>query len=136
MSVSAQWDNEEKTVIRYDMQGRWTWDEFYLAYEEAKTMLRSVPHTVHFITQPLDSLSNGYMPTSALTHIINIYRKALPNSGATVTIGNSNFARAMVSILGRVAPNAANKFLFAKSLEEARLLLAKKIAEEKPDSNP
>lgn len=35
MSVQVSWDNEDKTVIRYDLGGRWKWEEFYPCYQQA-----------------------------------------------------------------------------------------------------
>ena len=51
MSVTVVWDNERKTVIRYDMLGRWNWNEFQVEFQKAKAMLDSVEHTVDFHPQ-------------------------------------------------------------------------------------
>jgi hypothetical protein len=75
----------------------------------------------------MDALTRNYLPPGALTQITSIYRKTLPNAGTTVVVGGGGFARAMMSILGRIAPKIAERFVFADSLEESRAILAKKI---------
>ncbi len=129
MSVTVQWDNDAKTVLRYEVAGRWTWDEFYVAYDQGKSMMEAVPHTVHFIMVPMDFLTRNYLPPGALTHISSIYRRAAPNSGMTINVGGGGFARAMLNVLGRVSPKIAQKFAFADSLEEARTILAKAVVD-------
>jgi hypothetical protein len=49
MPVRVEWDNPDKTVIRYEMQGDWNWNEFRPAYNQAKAMLAEVPREVNFI---------------------------------------------------------------------------------------
>ena len=47
MSVQVAWDNHEKTIVRYVFEGKWTWDEFYPAYNKAIEMENSVTHRGH-----------------------------------------------------------------------------------------
>lgn len=49
MAVAVRWSNSEKTIVIYDIEGRWTWEEFYPAYHEAIAMELSVTHRVDVI---------------------------------------------------------------------------------------
>ena len=141
MSVTIQWDNEEKTILRYDMSGFWTWDEFFPAFEQGKQMISEVEHEVSFIVNPLDNQSRNHIPTSVLTHIRSINRNVPPNAGPTVSVSVSNFARALIRTLSYLAPQIAERYFFADSLEQARILLKERTGQEqpappKPDANP
>jgi hypothetical protein len=83
MSNTVQWDNDEKTVLR------WTWDEFSIAFKQGADMMASLDHPVHFIVNPLNTISRGYLPPGALQNTLSLYRNALPNAGSTVMIGGS-----------------------------------------------
>jgi hypothetical protein len=125
MGVTIQWDNAEKTVLRYDFMGRWTWDEFYAAYDIAKPMILSVTHKVDFILNPTDDVSRNYTPPNIMTHMLSIARKALPNTGKCVSISRGTFSRVLLSMVSKVNPKISEQYVFADSLEEARALLAK-----------
>jgi hypothetical protein len=123
MPVAVQWDNPEKTIIRYDLTGRWTWDEFFATYAEASGMLASVEHTVNFIVNPLDYLSQGYLPAGTLQKTIGLYRNGPPNTGITIVVGAGSFFRSLHGISQRIYPKAAARYKFAISIEEARSML-------------
>lgn len=125
MPVSVEWDNEAKNVLRYDLGGRWTWDEFFKAFNDGKDLMAEVTHVVHFIVNPLDTVSNGYLPPGALTHAHNISRAAPPNAGATVLVGGGPFLKAMYTVGQRLYPRVSNQYKIVDSLETARAELAK-----------
>jgi hypothetical protein len=125
MGVQIHWDNPQKTTLRYDFTGRWTWDEFYAAYDVAKPMMMSVTHKVDFILNSSDDVSRRYTPPNAMTHMLSIARKALPNAGKCVSVNNgSAFRRVLLTMVTKVNPKIAEVYVFAKTLEEARAMLA------------
>ncbi len=127
MAVHIQWDNSEKTVLRYDFEGRWTWQEFMAIFPQAKTMASTVQHTVHSIVNPLDDKSRGYLPPNTLAQVVQLYRGAPPNIGATVIVGGSEFFRTLNRLSRRFYPRIAERYQFADTLEEARSILRKEI---------
>ena len=48
MAVTAEWENEEKTIILYAFSGEWTWEEFDVVAHDVGAMLDSVDHKVDF----------------------------------------------------------------------------------------
>jgi hypothetical protein len=124
MGVKAVWDNEQHTIVRYDLSGRWTWDEFFIAYEDAKAMLNATPHAVHFILNPTDAASRSHLPPGIVSHIGNIGRARLPNAGITVAIGSSNFVKSLVNTAARLYPRIRKTYQFVETLDDARALLA------------
>lgn len=125
MAVTPHWDNDDKTVLRYDLAGRWTWDEFFAAFDEGTKMLAEAQHTVHFIVNPIDLMSKGYLPPGVLQNTLTLYRRTKANAGATVIVGGSPLFRSLNGIGQRIYPRIAQRMHFADSLDEARKLLSR-----------
>ena len=47
MSITIQWDNHEKTVIRWDFAQQWTSEQFVQALMTGMTLVKGVGHTVY-----------------------------------------------------------------------------------------
>ena len=130
MPIQTHWDNDEKTIIRYEMYGRWTTQEFWEAYETARKMINSVEHKVHFIQVSMDKASIGYIPNGFISHLRSIYRNAHPRAGRTIVIPK---ARGMIGeiwdrMITKAIPKIREHFDFADSLDEARALLQTTVA--------
>jgi hypothetical protein len=50
MSVEIQWDNPEKTTLRYSITIPWTWNEFWTAFEQSLRMIDEVEGKVDYIS--------------------------------------------------------------------------------------
>ncbi len=122
MGVSTQWDNEEKTVIRYVYEGRWTWDEYYPAHQEAREMTKSVEHIVHVI---VDVRNSTLLPKGALTHSRSALDNKPANEGITVIVGANFFIQVMANAARRIDPEPCKRYRFGSTIEEAHALLAK-----------
>jgi hypothetical protein len=107
------------------MVERWTWEEFFAAFEEGTKMLAWADHTVHFILNPLDPMSRGYLPPGAMQNTLILYRRSKANAGVTVIVGASSFFRSLYGIGQRIYPRIAARILFAESLDEARDMLSR-----------
>lgn len=116
MSVYAIWDNAQHTVIRYEFDGRWTWDEFYMVLEQVKGMLDTVPHMVDFI---MNSTSD-YVPPSFITHFGKIWQEVHPRAGTVLIVSSSGFAKAMYGVVHRLYPAFAGRNVLVPSVEAAR----------------
>ena len=84
MGVEVQWGDPEQTLIRIDMLGRWTWDEFYRAAEEIKLMITSKSTVVNMIAVVENPL---HVPGNPLFQINNFLHSAPPNLGMTMIVG-------------------------------------------------
>ena len=49
MNIEVMWDNEEKTIDRYDYGKNWTWEDFSAANKQYEEMLTGVTHPVDVI---------------------------------------------------------------------------------------
>ena len=123
MNIKVSWDNEEKTVIRYDFEGPWTWDEFRIAAEEVFAMTRSVEHQV-------DTISNFFpgvmLPPNAMFQFRRIMEDAPKNRGINVIVSSSAFIRTMVMMFGSVNRQLAKRLIIVDRLDQARAALAER----------
>ena len=49
MGFSANWDNDEKTILRQLYIDRWTVDDFIACTDKTYRLLNNMPHTVHVL---------------------------------------------------------------------------------------
>jgi hypothetical protein len=124
MPVIVTWDNDDKTIIRYDLEGHWMWDEAAAAFDQAALMLKEVPHIVHFIVNPLDPISKSYLPPNMLANIMRIHGKAAPNAGSTLLVLSSSTVNMLLRLMGTLNPRIAARYSTVASLEEARQKLS------------
>lgn len=125
MPIKTFWDNDEKTVIRYEMHDHWTLDEFWEAYEIARAMINEVENEVHFIQISMDAKSIGYIPNGFLTHLRSIYRNAHPRAGRTIVVPKMRGVMSQLwdRIVVRTMPHIRQRFDFAETLDEARAMM-------------
>jgi hypothetical protein len=120
MSVAVRWSNLEKTIVVYDIEGRWTWDEFYPAYNEAIAMELSVTHRVDVI---VDLHHANLLPDNVLTHIKNISDKQPPNIGITVIVTKNRFVLTMYQIGTKFYGKIGHYFRVAATTDEAYAMI-------------
>jgi hypothetical protein len=121
MPITVRWDNEAKTVIRYDFEGYWDWDEFRTAANEAFAFTRSVQHRVDSISY---FRAGSDLPSDALFQFNRIMKTAPENRGTTVIVGGSMFINNLVSIFSKIYKPLGQKLRLATTLNEARDLLS------------
>lgn len=116
MSVSAWWDNDEQTIVRYDFEGHWTWEEFYPVYEQAIAMERGVPHRVDVI---LNMLKSQNIPISILTHARSIARKQPGNLGISVIVTTNAAILSLYRAGIKIDSGIAHYFAATTTLDDA-----------------
>jgi len=121
MNIKVSWDNDDKTVIRYDFEGTWTWEDFKIAATEAFAMTRSVEH-------PVDTISNFLpgvlLPPNAIFQFRRIMEDAPPNRGVNVIVGSSAFIRTMVMMFSGINRNLSKRLIVVDRLDQARAAIA------------
>lgn len=95
MPVSVSWYDDAKTIVWYDFQGKWTWDELYPEFERALEMERSVGHRVDVILDFRDTHSVG---ANALAHLKRIADRQPDNIGLSVFVTQNQFMKKLYDI--------------------------------------
>ena len=126
MSVNLVWDDSQRTTLRFDYEGEWTWNEWYAAMDEAETLIHELGDTVYFINNLGDST---YLPKNAMTNFKQnaIHFHSLVR--ATVMVSENLFIKVMYNTFKRFAGAWAEQYYFVTSLEEARQMIAEHSTE-------
>lgn len=130
MPISIHWDNEEKTTLRWDFEGRWTWIEFYEAIEEDYALREETDHKINSVIYLGNSST---IPSGAPSQFHRLAKWSHPRAGKTVIVGANRFVEILVQIFSTVQRDIGKRIVMAKSLEEARELL-KTAADQAKDS--
>jgi hypothetical protein len=130
MGITAVWDNDEKTIIRYIYDGSWTWDDFYTAFGQAYKMIDTVNHRVDII---VDVRMSSLLPQNALSRGRQLSTSTHTNQGRTIVVGANALMRSVSNIFNKVYTKAADdlKISFVRTMEEAHDQLLHRIAVEK-----
>ena len=124
MAVKVYWENDEKTIIRYDFEGHWTWDDLYPEYDRAIKMEKSVDHCVDVI---LDMRESQSIPLSAITHVRSIAGKQPDNVGLSVLVTTNRAILTLYNVGMKIDKNIAKYFAAASTIEEAYALIAEAV---------
>jgi len=127
MPIEVAWDNETKTVLRYDIGEYWNWDDFPTAVRNAERMRAEVTHSVDLIITAQDGMRPPLgFPLSSL--IDRTLRSAPDSTCIAVFVGNDHFRNTMTFICRNLPDNdgiCARLFVTA-TLEKARSIIAQR----------
>ncbi len=116
MSIELLWEDDAKTILRFNFVGSWTWDDYYPLHEKAEQMAAAMPHIVHSM---VDLRQNRSVPTNVITHLTNIANRQASNAGLTVLITNNRFLQMIHNTGAKIDANYARYFQIVSSEEAA-----------------
>src|SRR5262249_20124301 len=127
MPIQVVWDNDDKTVIRYIIEGNWTWDEMLEAVKTSNAWLDAAEGKIHFIH---DMRGSTAIPSGALTQLRRFIGKEHPKTGQSIIVGAQKsttvlFAQSLLNMIHKIYKRDWG-FQFTDTLEEARALLQKR----------
>src|SRR5262245_10917165 len=122
MSITVEWDDDEKTILRNDYSGAWTWEEYMEAGRKNNELIASVPHRVDIIA----NMRAGMMPRGGSPMAISsrVIRSAPSNRGIIVVVTNS-LVKGLLTVFKKIDNNIGPITFGAESLDEARQVVAK-----------
>ncbi len=88
MSIQLEWDNTEKTVLRWIFTGCWSWGDMSAHFDDLEQALDSVNHSVDYI---IDFTSAASVPTFTP---MRLYKSETPDSasGLMIAVGDAAYA--------------------------------------------
>jgi hypothetical protein len=122
MGVSLDWDNEEKTVIVFEVEWPITWDDLAATWSAITEMMRTVPHVVHIVLVAKTSRFPAGNPLTNLRHIMRFEPK---NLGLTILVTDNRFQATINTILFKMSPHLSKYGHVVETLEQAYALIAK-----------
>lgn len=124
MGISIGWDDPAKTIIRYDFDPFWTWEDLRNAVQQDDALFDSVDHTVHLI---FDMRQIEVVPANPLTQLRQVGSQIHPRLGLIVFVGTNAWAKMVLEIFYKVYGSRAEGLAgleSAATLEEARAIIA------------
>jgi hypothetical protein len=124
MTVTAIWDNDEKTIVRYIFEAGWTWDEFFAAKKRAHDMMDTVTHKFGVILHmPAENVIHPDILANARNGLLSKHA----NTSLIVVVSTRPFIRTMIETLVALAPLANTGLETAATLDEARLMVNQRL---------
>lgn len=126
MGIKVEWDNEAHTILTYIFDRVWTWEDFFSAVREARTLIDAAPGNVGIIFQ-----STSRYPLPAQNLLTN-FRKELwnkhPKSKIMVVVTDNLFFRTVMDSVFKIA-GLRIPFRIMSDLDEARALIHEHLRE-------
>jgi hypothetical protein len=116
MPALVTWENTDQTVIRHQLIGDWTFEEYSKTAAETQELTASVSHTVHVIVD--FSQSTSY-PTRLLAAGQALDRNLPPNQGLLFVVKCPPYIRAVFDIVVKLYPKVGSNAYYLERLEEA-----------------
>ena len=120
MSIEVNWDNSERSVVRVEFSGIWSWGDFELAAEQYFTLIESVPQRTDVL---FDMRESAGLPHGALLYFKRLLQAAPANHGALVLVSSDHHVFDLVAMFYRIHTGYAMRIVLAKSVLEARAQL-------------
>lgn len=121
MGILVNWDNPQRTVVRWEFSGWWSWHDFSVAQKKSNRLLESVNHTVHAIG---DMANTRFIPPNALIEFGRAAQDVPANRGIIVLVNCSFLLETMVQTFMRINQKQSIFISTAKSLKDARDMLS------------
>lgn len=122
MSISVFWDNDSKTILRWELFPDWSLEDFRAANEKSKALVAAV-------SWPFDVIVNANHhapPPFPLGDFQRALREKSPYHYRTIVVNPEPFGRALLETLRtlRIANINPEHLRTARSVKEARLYCA------------
>jgi hypothetical protein len=127
MKVSVRWDNAEQTIIRYDFDDLWSWEDFYSTQRIGQEMINQTTHCHPIGT--LFVMPHPTMPQNILSNTRTGMSTKHPRVFLIVVVSRNRYVKMLYEILIKLYRPLANEMVRTDTLEEARELLLRGIAE-------
>lgn len=125
-SIQVEFDNPEKTIIRWDFRGRWTWDAWYKSADRTLELRREVLD-LPVVAAILNFERSGPVPMGLLPHARTAMEMVYPNDFIVIA-GGSGYLRSLAQTFRLLNPSLRDKVLLAESVEQARQIIAERLA--------
>jgi hypothetical protein len=129
VGVRIDWDNAEKTIICYQFDGHWTWEEFFAAKEAANALMDTVHHKLGVI---LYTPHHIRIQANLLSNARNAIRNIHPQTVVVVIVVTNPLVRTMISTMRAITPIGKFRIDVASTLDEARVLVNERLQQANP----
>ncbi|MCU0481846.1 MAG: hypothetical protein MUE54_11660 [Anaerolineae bacterium] len=122
MPIELLWDNDHRSILRYDIGGAWAWEELHVAREKVFVMMDEAPShkigtIIHFVEGKIG------IPGDVTKHLSRFGDKSHPKAALTVIVGAGmmmKLAFGGFQSAFRVTTGKKVDFDYADTLDQAR----------------
>ena len=119
MAIHALWDDAEQSIIRWDFDPEWDWNDFWEAFAESIRMGEGYTRRVDVIP----NLTNTKrLPIGALGAFKSIDTKMPDFTKLVVVAGSDSMTRIMIKTFAQI--NRIDSWRTAATVDEARTIIA------------
>jgi hypothetical protein len=129
MPIELYWDDDARTTMLCEVQGRWTWDEMWDVLHKIKKVTDSADHEIAAIVHVIDGLNipGGTIFTrEAFDHARRILRMGEGGTGPIIVVGVSPLIRTIYNTFLPMDRKTIGAIRFADSVDDARALLTQR----------
>ena len=123
--MRVEWDNEECTIIRLEVNPIWTIDDYLYGVQEVNALMDTVDYKVHVI---IDMRKSTAIPSGFLSAMRSQKNRTHHNMGVTVIVGAGALITTMFTMINKILyPKNTGTNFMTSTLESARELLNERI---------
>lgn len=124
--VRVTWDDEAKTILRYEFDYAWTWEELERANQHFAELFNSVSHEVCSIA--IQNYTQNYIPPNPIARIGAMLPRKNQRKILSVLVIRSSLVASIFEMIIKLYP-AASSLRIVNSLEDARVIIQQYQAE-------
>lgn len=122
VAVQIYWYDPEQTIIVYEFDGTWTWEDCYVVVDEKDQMLASIEHPVSVIIYARNPSLK--IPERALCNLRNLVSITRPKETMFVMVGIPPMLRSLFDTLARVYRfEILKECVYTDTLEQALVVI-------------
>ena len=118
MGIAVSWDDDAQSIIRWEFEADWNWNEFHLAFDRSLEMAKSVPYRIDVIPNVTHT---DKLPAGALGQFKRIYDNSPENTRLIVITGGNRFVNTVIKTFAAIY--RIPTWRTVKTLEDARALI-------------
>lgn len=121
MPVRMFWEDEREEILRYEVEGEWTWEESYTQYDRAMVPESDYLYRVDVI---MHFFPGSRLPADAMLHMATMAQQQPENIGLIVLVTTHDMLRRMVNTAAKLYPHTRQLYRTATSISEAQAIIA------------
>ena len=121
MAVQLYWDDNNPDILILDLGSGWTWDEFHAGVARGVEMMQAASTPVYAISLPGARFPS---PTGILGNFKLVIPRLPPNLVMVIIVTENYFVETVNRIFFRVSPTAGKMSRIARTIDEARQIIA------------
>ena len=132
MGIQYQWDDPEKTILRYHFEPNWTWKDLHDLVSHTNAEIDLLDHNVDIVVI-YDAPTDIKLPAGFFANVINIARlKRHPRANPIIIIARSAYLQGLLGVTLKVAQSVNLDFIKVVHSESEAMTLVESLQSSQP----